>query len=216
EDARDALVLRADWLVNGSSSGASLQALPEGASIGTSSLRRLAQLKHLRPDFNIRELRGNVDTRLRKLDTGDYDAIVLAAAGLNRLGFAHRISAVIESKDMLSAIGQGALGIETRAQDHAVNNIVARLDDTPTRLACTAERALLRALGGGCQLPIAGHAVVHEGRLRLEGLVAAPTGERIVRDSLEGPAAEAARIGEDLAARLHGAGAATLLAEIAI
>lgn len=216
EDARDALILRADLSAGSlSSSGATLRALPTGASVGTSSLRRLAQLKHLRADFNILDLRGNVDTRLRKLDEGEYDAIVLAAAGLNRLGFADRISALLEPEEMLSAIGQGALGIETRARDHATNNVVALLDDAMTRYACTAERALLRALGGGCQLPIAGHAVVHEGKLRLDGLVAAPMGDLILRDRLEGPIAEAVRVGEELAARLHAAGAARLLAEMA-
>lgn len=215
EDARDALVGGADLLASGAlPAGASLRSLPQGATIGTSSPRRLAQVKHVRADLKVRELRGNVDTRLRKLDAGEYDAIILAAAGLNRLGFTQRISQLLEPEEMLPAIGQGALGIETRADDHATNNVIRLLDDATTRQACTAERSLLRALGGGCQLPIAGHAAVHQGRLRLEGLVAAPAGERMIRDRVEGAAVEAMRIGEELAARLHQHGAAELLVEL--
>ncbi|HEX8709153.1 MAG TPA: hydroxymethylbilane synthase [Pyrinomonadaceae bacterium] len=208
EDARDALVLRDKASV----ARPSLKALPEGAVVGTSSLRRLAQLKHLRPDLGIKDLRGNVDTRLRKLDAGEYDAVILASAGLRRLGLAARISAPLEPAEMLPAVGQGALGVETREDDTEVLSLLAPLEDARTRAACTAERALLRALGGGCQLPIAAHAAVTpDNRLHLAGLVAGLSGETIIREALEGEAAEAARLGESLAARLRERGAASLL-----
>ncbi|HEX7957933.1 MAG TPA: hydroxymethylbilane synthase, partial [Pyrinomonadaceae bacterium] len=149
EDPRDALVLRAGAV----SEGASLRNLAPGAVVGTSSLRRIAQLKHLRPDVRVKDLRGNVDTRLRKLDEGAYDALILASAGLRRLGLGARISAAVEPAEMLPAVGQGALGVETRADDRETNALVARLDDRRTRAAVLAERALLRSLGGGCQVP---------------------------------------------------------------
>lgn len=212
EDTRDALVLRENFNL----ASPSLKNLPEGAIVGTSSPRRLSQLKHLRPDINIKELRGNVDTRLRKLDAGDYDAVILAAAGLRRLGLAERISAAIPTEEMLPAVGQGALAIETRIDDSFAIQLLAPLDHAPTRAACTAERSLLRSLGGGCQLPIAGHAVVAENRLRLEGLVAAQSGESIIRDALEGAAAKATALGETLAQRLLQSGAASLLAGLTI
>jgi len=209
EDPRDALVLRAD----ADAHDASLKNLPEGAVVGTSSLRRIAQLKHLRPDVRIKDLRGNVDTRLRKLDAGEFDAVILASAGLRRLGFGERISAPIEIEEMLPAVSQGALGIETRADDTETNAIVSRLDDKETRAAVLAERALLRSLGGGCQVPIAAHATVGGGRLRLDGLVASLDGARVLRDSIEGDAGEAAAVGDALAARMIELGAALLLAE---
>jgi hydroxymethylbilane synthase len=208
EDARDALVLPADK----QEVAPSLQSLRAGAIVGTSSLRRQAQVKHLRPDVEIKDLRGNVDTRLRKLDAGWYDAIILASAGLRRLGFDERISAAIDPTEMLPAVGQGALGIETRAADAETNEIVALLEHQPTRAACTAERALLFALGGGCQVPIAAHATVAGTRLRLEALVAG--NGRIIRDALEDDAEHAARTGERLAARLREQGADELLAAL--
>ena len=182
EDPRDALVL------NGKLRGsvASIQTLPHGASVGTSSPRRLSQLLHLRGDLVIKELRGNVDTRLRKLDEGQYDALVLACAGLRRLGLADRISAPLPPSEMLPAVGQGALGIEIRADDSGTIETVGKLDHKFTRLACVTERAFLRSLGGGCQLPIAAYAVVREKRIRLDGLVADPQGKRIVRDRISG------------------------------
>jgi hydroxymethylbilane synthase len=210
EDARDALVLRSDFLLE----QPSIKNLPEGAVIGTSSLRRLAQLRHLRTDVAVKELRGNVDTRLRKLDGGDYDAVMLASAGLRRLGFAERISAPIATAEMLPAVSQGALGIETREADAMTRELLAPLDHEPTRLACTAERAMLRGLGGGCQLPIAAYAVVSADRLRLEGLTAALSGEPVIRDEIEGSAADAAQLGEALAARLLERGASSLLAAL--
>src|SRR5215210_2616489 len=209
EDPRDALVLRA----GSEGQTSSLKGLAEGAVVGTSSLRRIAQLKHLRPDVQIKDLRGNVDTRLRKLDGGEYDALILASAGLRRLGFGGRISAAIEQAEMLSAVGQGSLGIETRSDDAETNALVARLDDPQTRAAVLAERALLRSLGGGCQVPIAAHAEVEGGRLKLDGLVAALDGSRVLRESLEGDAGEAQRVGEELAARLLERGAGELLGE---
>ncbi|MGH9902979.1 MAG: hydroxymethylbilane synthase [Pyrinomonadaceae bacterium] len=212
EDARDALVLRAGT----GAAHPSIGALPAGASVGTSSPRRTAQLKHLRPDLAVGDLRGNVDTRLRKLDAGEYDAVILASAGLIRLGFAGRISAHVPVEEMLPAVGQGALGVETRADDAATNEIIKTLDDATTRAACEAERALLRSLGGGCQVPIAAHAVVVDkgmdgGRLRLEGLVATVSGERVIRDFIEGDVSDAPRLGEALAARLRERGADSLL-----
>jgi hydroxymethylbilane synthase len=207
EDARDALVLRAGM----SLAHPSIQSLPEGTVVGTSSLRRLAQLKHLRTDLDMTDLRGNVDTRLRKLDAGDYDAVILAAAGLRRLGFAERISAPITTAEMLPAVSQGALGLETRDGDARIIERLAPLDHAPTRLACTAERAMLRGLGGGCQLPIAAYGEVIGDRLRLEGLTAALSGEIVIREALEGAASDAAQLGETLAARLLERGAVSLL-----
>jgi hydroxymethylbilane synthase len=209
EDPRDALVLRA----GAETKADSLKALAEGAVVGTSSLRRIAQLKHLRPDVRIKDLRGNVDTRLRKLDEGEYDALILASAGLRRLGFGGRISAAIGQGEMLSAVGQGSLGVETRADGGETNALVSRLDDPRTRAAVLAERALLRSLGGGCQVPIAAHATVEGGRLRIDGLVAALDGTRVLREGLDGDAAEAARVGEELAAKLLDRGAGELLDE---
>jgi hydroxymethylbilane synthase len=210
EDTRDALVLR-DRITFAQQP--SIKNLPHGSVVGTSSPRRLSQLKHLRSDLTIKDLRGNVDTRLRKLDAGDYDAIILASAGLRRLGLQHRISAPIEIEEMLPAVGQGALGIETR-NDEELASLLAPLNHQETRAACMAERALLRALGGGCQLPIAGHAIVTGERLRLEGMVAGVSGETIIRDSLEGAASDAEQLGSELATRLLKNGAQSLLAEI--
>jgi hydroxymethylbilane synthase len=206
EDARDALVLR-DGLKQ---AHPSIKNLPEGTVVGTSSPRRLSQLKHLRSDLVIKELRGNVDTRLRKLDAGEYEAVILAAAGLRRLGLQHRISAPVEIEEMLPAVGQGALGIETR-DDEDIVRLLAPLEDEATRAACLAERALLRALGGGCQLPIAAHAVVSNKRLRLDGLVAEVSGETIIRASVGGAVADAERLGGELAERLLNSGAEALL-----
>jgi hydroxymethylbilane synthase len=207
EDARDALVLRADFGVEVSS----LSTLPDDAVVGTSSPRRLAQLKHISPDRVVKDLRGNVDTRLRKLDAGWYDAIVLAAAGLKRLGMAERISAFLEPSEMLSAVGQGALGLETRADDADTLSIVESLNDIETEAACKSERALLRTLGGGCQLPIAGFASTDGSSLRLEGLVATLDGKSLIRDSALGLISEAERLGSDVALLLIENGADTLL-----
>ena len=208
EDARDALVLRA----GADDRVGSLAELPRGATVGTSSQRRRAQLKHLRPDAVVKELRGNVDTRLRKLDAGEFDAVILASAGLRRLGLENRISAALSTAEMLPAVGQGALGVETRADDENTNEVVSLLDHAPTRAACEAERALLRSLGGGCLVPIAAHATVAGKRLRVEGLVAGPDGGRVLRDAVEDDTGQAVRAGETLAARLRAQGADELLA----
>src|SRR5215217_7328280 len=184
EDPRDALVLRA-----GSKNG-SLLHLPEGAVVGTSSQRRLAQLKALRSDVVVRDLRGNVDTRIRKLDEGQYDAVILASAGLVRLGLQNRISARIATSEMLSAVGQGAIAIETRSDNELAVETTGKLDHRETRLACLAERSFLRGLGGGCQLPIAAHATIDRDLITLDGLVAKPDGSEIWRDRLSGPVSQ--------------------------
>jgi len=205
EDARDALVLR-----SGSENG-SLLNLPQGAVVGTSSQRRLAQLKALRSDVVVRDLRGNVDTRIRKLDEGQYDAVILASAGLVRLGLQERISARIEINEMLPAVGQGAIAIETNSDNKFAVQITSRLDHRETRLACLAERAFLRTLGGGCQLPIAAHALVDGDLLKLDGLVAKPDGSEILRHSLFGRSSDAEALGSALASRLIERGAITFL-----
>jgi len=205
EDARDALVLRA-----GHECG-SLLDLPRGAVVGTSSQRRLAQLKARRRDVEVRDLRGNVDTRIRKLDEGQYDAVILASAGLVRLGLQERISARIAITEMLPAVGQGAIAIETKSDNEFAVQSVSRLDHRATRLACLAERAFLRGLGGGCQFPIAGHAVLDQNLLKLDGLVAKPDGSEILRDSLSGPADDPEALGSELTNRLLSRGARALL-----
>ncbi len=207
EDPRDALVLDATT----KTSNLSIAELPANSVIGTSSPRRLAQLKHLRGDLLVKDLRGNVDTRLRKLDEGQYYALILAAAGLRRLNLQHRISSALPPETMLPAVGQGALGIETRLDDENATVLVRKLDHEQTRLACTAERTLLRSLGGGCQLPIAAHAVVEGNELRLDALVAATDGSQIIRDQISGPTVAAEKLGEELAQLLLRKGAAQLL-----
>ena len=207
EDARDALVLRSDFAVQ----HASLAGLPVGAVVGTSSQRRLAQLKALRGDVVVNDLRGNVDTRIRKLDEGQYDAVLLATAGLVRLGLQERISARISVAEMLPAVGQGAVAIETRSDNRVAVEATRKLDHRATRLACLAERSFLRSLGGGCQFPIAAHAIVDNGSLRLDGLVARPDGSEILRDSLSAPVVDAETLGSQLADRLLQQGAASLL-----
>jgi len=203
EDARDALVLRAG------AEGHALMNLPEGAIVGTSSQRRLAQLKALRRDVKVKDLRGNVDTRIRKLDEGQYDAVILASAGLVRLGLQTRISARIEITEMLPAVGQGAIAIETRSDNEFAGESVSHLDHRETRLACLAERAFLRSLGGGCQFPIAAHAVLDGDVLHLDGLVARPDGSEILRGSSSGTDPEA--LGSKLASQLIEQGAQALL-----
>ena len=178
---------------------ANIEALPVGACVGTGSLRRQAQLKALRSDLQIHALRGNVDTRLRKLESGDYDAIILAAAGLNRLGKTQLVRQVIPVEVMTPAAGQGALGIEIRKGDAATRKLLAFLDDAATRAATTCERALLSKLGGGCQVPIGAFAEIKGGRIRLDGLVAHPDGTKILRETSEGddPVKLGEAVGED-------------------
>ncbi len=165
---------------------ASIEDLPRAARVGTSSLRRQAQLKAVRPDLDIHPLRGNVDTRLRKLEAGEYDAIILAAAGLNRLGKTQLVRQVIPAEVMCPAAGQGALGIEIRAGDSMTRQHLAFLDDAAARATTTCERALLNRLGGGCQVPIGAFAEVRDGRLHLEAIVADPDGSKILRESRDG------------------------------
>jgi len=163
-----------------------IEDLPRAARVGTSSLRRQAQLKAVRPDLDIHPLRGNVDTRLRKLEAGEYDAIILAAAGLNRLGKTQLVKQVIPAEVMCPAAGQGALGIEIRAGDSVTRQHLAFLDDAAARATTTCERALLNKLGGGCQVPIGALAEVRDGRLHLEAIVADPDGSKVLRESRDG------------------------------
>jgi hydroxymethylbilane synthase len=187
-----------------------LDRLANGARIGSSSERRSSQLLALRPDLQNRNIRGNVDTRLRKLDEGQYDAIVVAAAGIARLELKARISQYFDVTEMLPAVAQGALVVECRESD-PLRELLAPLDHAPTRTAITAERAFLRGLGGGCQLPIAAHATLGNGALRLEGLVAQPDGKRIIRDTITGAPAAAEALGAELAERVLRDGGAALL-----
>jgi hydroxymethylbilane synthase len=198
EDPRDALI------------GMRLAEIPHGARIGTSSLRRAAQLRALRPDLVMQDIRGNVDTRLRKLDEKQYDAIVLASAGLRRLGWADRITELLDPAVMCPAAGQGALAIETRDDGGDAWRTCQSLNDVETRDAVTAERAVLASLGGGCQVPIGAYARV-DVRLELEAVVVSPDGAAVIRDSAHGPAARAEEIGRELGARLMAAGGREIL-----
>jgi hydroxymethylbilane synthase len=209
EDPRDALVLSS----YNEAFNMSLDSLPERAVVGTSSQRRLAQLKALRRDVVVKDLRGNVDTRLRKLDEGQYDALILASAGLRRLGLQNRISVAISTAEMLPAVGQGAIAIETRAGNEVAVEIVTKLNHEETRYACIAERALLRRLGGGCQFPIAAHGVVNRRQLNLSGLVARPDGSQILRDNVSGSITDAEQLGAELASKLIDQGADSILRE---
>jgi len=201
-DARDALI---------TSKSASLQELPRGARVGTSSLRRQAQLLAARPDLNIEAMRGNVDTRLRRLDAGELDAIVLACAGLIRLGLAARITSRLDPKISLPAVSQGVIGIECRAADARTRELLGVLEHPATRIAMDAERAFAGRLGGSCQSPIAAHARFDGDRLILEGLVAEPDGSRLLRDTVAGDSGDPAALGTHLGERLLAAGAGPLL-----
>ncbi|MCA1665536.1 MAG: hydroxymethylbilane synthase [Myxococcales bacterium] len=206
EDARDALLVAPKLLAR------DVASLPHGARVGTSSLRRVCQLKARRPDVEIVPLRGNVDTRVRKVDAGELDAIVLACAGLKRLGHGARITAALSTGESLPAIGQGALAIECRGDDAETLARLARLDDRTTAHAVTAERAFLRRLQGDCKTPLAAHAVVDGARLTIEGLVGAPDGSKLLRHALEGTTEDAGTVGHALAEELLRQGADELLA----
>jgi hydroxymethylbilane synthase len=197
-DARDAVV------------GRKLQELPPGSVVGTSSLRRIAQLKRIRPDLKFEPIRGNLDTRLRKLDEGQYQAIVLAAAGLTRLGWSERIADIFPPTVVCPAPGQGALGIETMHDGAGFEACVA-LDHPWTRFAVTAERAMLAELGGGCQIPIGAHADIEEHKLKLLGVIAATDGSEIVRGTAEGDLTRPQAIGRELAKALLQKGGARIL-----
>lgn len=193
---------------------ASFAELPLGAVVGTSSLRRRAQLLAARPDLNIRDLRGNVDTRLRKLDEGLYDAIILAAAGLERLGHADRIKSLIPSGVCLPAVGQGALAIECRANDKETRAMLDFLNDLPTRQATSAERAFLGLVEGGCQVPIGVHADVEGDKIRVEAIIAALDGSTVLRDTITGSAGDAVSLGQDLGRKMLANGGQEILAAI--
>jgi hydroxymethylbilane synthase len=205
EDPRDVLIAR---------NNVSLERLVSGSRIGTSSLRRQAQLLHYRPDLSVQVLRGNLDTRLRKLEAGEYDGIILAAAGIKRLGWSDRVTEYLPPDVCLPAIGQGALALEGRTDDGFVRAVVTRLDHHPTRMAVTAERALLERLEGGCQVPIAAHASITNGTVTLNALIAGVNGRRLVRDSVHGPMRDAHRLGIELAERLLALGGDEILKEI--
>jgi hydroxymethylbilane synthase len=189
-----------------------IEELPQRARVGTSSLRRQAQLKALRPDLEIHPLRGNVDTRLRKLEGGEYSAVILAAAGLNRLGKTELVRQVIPAEVMCPAAGQGALGIEIRAGDSAVHEHLAFLDDPAARATTTCERALLNKLGGGCQVPIGALAEVRNGRLHLEAILARPDGSTVLRESHDGD--DPIRLGEEAGESLLRRGGDAILEEV--
>jgi hydroxymethylbilane synthase len=206
DEARDALVVREGM--------GSLAELPCGARLGTSSLRRRAQLLAIRPDLQVLDLRGNVDTRLRKLLAGQYDALVLAAAGLARLGHGDAICQLLPTETMLPAVGQGALCVEVRSGDTETLVLVAWLDHAGTRRTTEAERAFLRRLEGGCQVPIGAYAQLAEGDLALQGLVASPDGLSVVRDEIRGPATQGGWLGTELAERILATGGQAILEEI--
>jgi hydroxymethylbilane synthase len=201
EDPRDALV------------GVTLKNLTAGAKVGTSSLRRAAQLLVFRKDLRIESVRGNLDTRVRKLDEGQYEAIVLASAGLTRLGWAHRIAEILSPEVMCPAVGQGALAVETRAEGSA-REVCAALDHAMTRVAVTAERAVLASLGGGCQVPIGAHAQVSGEMVRLIGVVISPDGEQMVRKSDQGTVTDAENVGRRVGAALLAEGAREILEQV--
>jgi hydroxymethylbilane synthase len=201
EDPRDALV------------GSKLNSLPQGANVGTSSLRRAAQFMALRPDVHITSIRGNVDTRVRKQKEGQYDAIVLAAAGLRRLGLEAEIAEILSPEQICCAPGQGALAIQTRDSDD-VRNLCARLNHFPSEKAVTCERALLEAVGGGCKLPVGAYATVSGDELAIIAVVASPGGETIVRGRSFGPVHEAERLGANLAQELISRGAKEILQDV--
>ena len=205
EDPSDALISEEDR---------TLEELPRGARVGTSSLRRAAQLLHIRPDLEVVALRGNVDTRLKKLDSGNLHAIILATAGLKRLGFAHRISQILPIERILPAIGQGALGLELRKDDEETLDLLEFLNHEPTQKTVTCERAFLKELEGGCQVPIAGFARIDGKSLHLRGLVAELDGSTLIRDEITGEKEKAEEIGIALAKRLLDSGADKILERV--
>ncbi|HEY6265667.1 MAG TPA: hydroxymethylbilane synthase [Candidatus Acidoferrum sp.] len=202
DDVRDCLV------------GSTLANLRQGARVGTGSLRRQAQLLHLRPDLDIRDLRGNVDTRLRKVESGEYEAIVLSKAGLDRLGLSQRISEILSPEICMPAVGQGAIAVECRLKDAEAGDILAHLDDAETRTAIIAERALLSALQGGCQVPLGAWARIERGELVLEACVCSADGVQYVKQRASAPLDQAAQLGEHMARLLAEAGAQSILEEV--
>ncbi len=206
EDPRDAVI---------SAKGLGLSDLPEGARVGTSSLRRMAQIRAQWPHLEVVSLRGNLDTRLKKLDSGEFDCIILASAGLNRLNLADRVTEYLEPDRMLPAIGQGSLGIEFRTDDEGTRKILAPLHHETTAVCVQAERAFLNRLEGGCQVPIGGYCTMDEdGRLTLEGLVADELGKRIIRRSRQGSSTDPEALGETLGEEILEAGGKEILREV--
>jgi hydroxymethylbilane synthase len=205
EDTRDALI---------GGKGETLLKLRHGARVGTSSLRRASQLRHVRADLDIREMRGNVDTRLRKVDSGEYEAIVLAKAGLDRLGMSGRISEVLSPDVCMPAVGQGAIAVQARLKDAEISDALAPLDDNETRQSIVAERALLGALQGGCQVPLGAWARFERNELVMDGVVCSPDGSNYIRQRASGPADQPRELGQRLAELLIGAGAGTILEEV--
>jgi len=191
-----------------------IDTLPAGAVVGTSSLRRLAQLRHHYPHLAFKDVRGNLNTRLQKLDAGEYDAIILAVAGLQRLGMGDRIHQVLPAEVSLHAVGQGALGIECRAEDTEVLTLLKALEHQPSAWRCQAERAFLRELEGGCQVPIGVNTALEGNQLTLTGLVASLDGQRLIKDQVTGPATAAEALGLQLATQLRRQGAQEILDEI--
>ena len=200
----------ADALITNSAK--TLAELSSGARVGTGSSRRQSQLKHLRPDLEVVGIRGNVDTRLRKLDDGEYDAILLAAAGLRRLGWADRITELLQPPLMLPAVGQGALGIECREDDQVALEFLGQLDHHETHQATAAERAMLALLHGGCSVPVGGWGRIENGQLALDGLVGNLDGTQILKANATGDLAEAEQIGQQVAEQLLAQGAAEIIA----
>ena len=208
EDPADALV------VNKKNDSYKLENLPEGSIVGTSSLRRLAQLRNKYPHLVFKDIRGNVITRIEKLDAGEFDCIILAAAGLKRLGFESRIHQIIPSEVSLHAVGQGALGIECKSDDKKVLEIINILEDKPTSQRCLAERAFLRELEGGCQVPIGVNSKIQNEQLCLTGMVASLDGERLIKDQYIGNINDPEEVGKELAKKLKQQGAEEILSEI--
>ncbi len=205
EDVRDCLV---------ASGGATLQSLRKGARVGTSSLRRQAQLRHARPDLDVRDLRGNVDTRLRKVESGEYDAVVVAKAGLDRLGWSQRISEILSPDVCMPAVGQGAIAIEARAADAEIGAVLGKLDHSESRNAVIAERALLAELQGGCQVPIGAWARLEKQEMILEACVVSVDGAEYVREGATASPEQCAELGKYVARRLLEAGASHILEQM--
>lgn len=204
-DVRDSLV---------ASGSATLQTLRKGARVGTSSLRRQAQLRHARPDLDLRDLRGNLDTRLRKVESGEYDAVVVAKAGLDRLGWGHRISEVLSPDVCMPAVGQGAIAVEARTAEAEIGDVLGKLDDPETRNAVIAERALLAELQGGCQVPIGAWARLERRELLLEACVASVDGAEYFREQASAPPEQCVELGKYVAQRLLEAGASHILEQM--
>ncbi len=206
EDPRDAFIAGKDMK--------NFLDLPQGATVGTSSLRRICQLLNKRPDLRINQLRGNVDTRLRKLEEGQFDAIILATAGVKRLGHEDKITERMATNISLPAIGQGAVGIECRVDDEFINNLLAKLDHYETSVCVRAERAFLKKLEGGCQVPIAAYAQLIDGKITMSGLVGSVDGKTLIKDTLEGTPEGPETLGTMLAEKLLAKGAKEILDEV--